>query len=1496
MKTNNVLAVMLAGTLIGCSTASGAQPPKPLKILLITGGCCHDYAKQKDLLKQGLEARAHVEVTQVHTDDKSTNPPLAIYGNPDYAKGYDLVIHDECAASMSDPSTIQGVLAPHTRGIPGVNLHCAMHSYRIGNAGQKADAGSERARWFEYLGLQSSGHGPKEPLTLTHADKQHDITKTLEDWVTGPEELYNNIQLFPTARPLMTGRQTVKGKDVEAVVTWINDFNGTRVFSTTVGHNNETVADPRYLRLITRGVLWACGKLNDNYLKPEPQAAAPAPEMENLALGKPTKASSEESGKGNLAAKAVDGDASTRWCASGARNNEWLQVDLGKPETLTGCAISWEFDNVPYLHKVEGSPDGTMWFTLIDASSNNESGENIHAFKTEGVRHVKVTFLGQKGRPSSWGSIREFEVFGNTPATPKAGQAANAKAKGRKKAATKASDNTALASDTLPTPEEVAKMPAVASEQKAADVLKDVRVPEGFEATVFATPPAVNYPVFVAAAPDGTLYVSSDGNGSLDRGLHRGRILRVRDTDGDGKADEVKVFVKDVDSPRGLVWDHDRLYLLHPPHISVFIDKNGDGEADEQKVLVKNIAFTFKDRPADHTSNGLELGIDGWIYAAIGDFGFMEAEGTDGRKLQLRGGGVVRFRPDGTGLELFARGTRNILEAAVSPLLDLFARDNTNDGGGWDVRFHHFTGMEDHGYPRLYKNFAEELIAPLNDHGGGSGCGAAWIDEPGIPVQWNNAPFTADWGRGWIYRHALTPNGATFKADQKEFVGFTRPTDLDVDARSRIYVASWKNATFKWAGNDVGYIVRLSPKGYQPPALPDFAKASPSELVKLLENPSHRTRLEAQRTLLRKGMDATAAKALHALAADDAKPLASRVAAVFALKLGLGADSLKHLSSLASDESIQPWVIRAITDDNTVATGVDPKVLLSALKSDNARTRKEAVVGAGRSLGLTGVWADGGTPQRSSVNELRLREFARSLVPLLTDKDAVVAHTAMQVLRQLGVAEPCLAVVDTTGASAKERSAALRVLYGIHRPEVVNALIQRLSTEANFERRQGLITALARLHFIEGTWKGDSWGTRPDTRGPFYQPEAWSETPKIIAALNQAMDKAGGMEAAYIAGEFNRHRIQSESAMEKLLALVATDKTVLPVAVGQLAKLNAVPARALPLLNQTAAAADTTADVRADALQALSRAELDADGIRALIAGLSLLGQAKLDQQTAKLTSEAFLNSNQVEKHHETLAGEAEKLAGEPSIWADAALLRILDRSKTKQKAYGQITDMLEQGWNNPARRTQLIHASVRADKKLLGEKIVAALNDSNPDIASAAKDAVKRLKLETSSSGNGPLIGAMKVDEVLNAVMKTHGTRNRGEEVFTQVGCIACHTTRPDEPLKGPFLGNIATIYKRRELAEAVLLPNKTIAQGFASERFIMKDELEYEGFVTQEAATTVTIRNIAAQEIVLKASDIAQRQKVDKSLMPEGLVAGLPVQDFAALLDYLEALAKGN
>ncbi len=252
--------------------AAAAPAPKPLRVLLITGGCCHDYVGQKDVLKAGLEARANLVVEHMHTPDKSTKPPLALHTDASYGKGFDVIIHDECAADISDPAALRNVLQPHLDGIPGVNLHCAMHSYRVSKEFRTPLApGSEGAGWFDYLGLQSSAHATQEPIAIKFVAGASPITKGMADWTTIKEELYNNVQPpknFPGHTSLATGRQTTTAKDgtkkdSEFVIVWTNEFGPrkTRVFSTTIGHNTATVSDPRYLDLVARGVLWAAGKL-----------------------------------------------------------------------------------------------------------------------------------------------------------------------------------------------------------------------------------------------------------------------------------------------------------------------------------------------------------------------------------------------------------------------------------------------------------------------------------------------------------------------------------------------------------------------------------------------------------------------------------------------------------------------------------------------------------------------------------------------------------------------------------------------------------------------------------------------------------------------------------------------------------------------------------------------------------------------------------------------------------------------------------------------------------------------------------------------------------------------------------------------------------------------------------------------------------------------------------------------------------------------------------
>jgi putative heme-binding domain-containing protein len=726
------------------------------------------------------------------------------------------------------------------------------------------------------------------------------------------------------------------------------------------------------------------------------------------------------------------------------------------------------------------------------------------------------------------------------------------------------------------------------------------------------------------------------------------------------------------------------------------------------------------------------------------------------------------------------------------------------------------------------------------------------------------------------------PKGATFVETEKpeEFVGATRTTDLDVDASTRIYVASWKGATFNYAGEEVGYIVQVTPKGFTPEALPDFAKATDAELIKLLESPSYRRRLEAQRTLIRRGLKEDAVKALTALAGDNAKPLASRVAAVFALKQGLGVKSVEPLVKLAAEPAIAAWAIRALTDREDQLATVPAKPLLAPLKSNDARTRKEAVV---------------------SLARLGKEENATALTPLLGDNDATIAHTTIQALKLLHAVDACFAVIDTTGASAAQRAGALQALRVTHEAKVVDGLISRLNQETDLARRKGLISALCRLYFMEGKWAGDSWGTRPDTTGPYYNTVEWAETPKIGAALKAVLAKATGEEAGHLVAEFNRNKIQSDDTLNRVITLAAKDASLVPAAVGQLSRADKIPATALPFLIHAATAEDTADIPRANAVIALSKAD-GADAVKAMLAALPKLakvGKAESNgtERERRLAREAFLNSTRLDSQHAVLTAEAAKLNDGTSVLAEAVLLKLSISKTASPEAKEAAISALDNGWKDNNRRAQILRAVQAAEFRPYKDKVLIALDDPDKEVAKAAKAAANTLKLDPAKDKpavHDKLIADMKVADVVAAILKTKGDVKIGEQLFTQQGCVNCHTTRTEEPPKGPFLGNIAATYKRPDLAEAVLLPNKTIAQGFVANHFLLKDETEYDGFVTLEAADKVVIRIVTAQEITIPVTNIVKRDKLDRSIMPEGLAGNLNVKEFASLLDYLEALAK--
>ncbi len=818
-------------------------------------------------------------------------------------------------------------------------------------------------------------------------------------------------------------------------------------------------------------------------------------------------------------------------------------------------------------------------------------------------------------------------------------------------------------------------------------------------------------PACLAVAPTGEVFVGVDMIGSLGKTPGKGSIVRLVDSDNDGKVDQHTTFAM-LDNPRGIIAQGDQVFVLHTTFsketgkasgmdLVVLEDKNHDGVADgPAKPLVENVCSPkfLQSRGTDHATNGIRMGIDGWIYIAVGDFGFHDALDRSGKKMTQLGGGIVRVRPDGTEMEVYTHGLRNIYDVAIDPYMNIFTRDNTNDGGGWNIRFSNQIQSGEYGYPVLFKNFTEEIIPALVDLGGGSGTGSLFMDDPNWPAKYNRVPMMADWGRSQVYVHRLTPDGPTFQQKEEEFIKLSQVTDLDIDASGRVYLAAWDGAGY--SGNPgKGFIARAVPKGWQYKAFKSIGKSSAKQLAALLRSESAVQRLAAQQELLKRPAK-DAAKVSWSVASDAKAPLYVRVAGMYTYAQAAGADGIANLVKLASENDMREYALRALADRKPYTAQVPVDLFLKALDNGNPREKLAAAIALGR-LGR----------QEAAQALLKVKVPGTFVAPAkgtegphATPNSAIVTpHIAVRALVALNAVDACVKAIGTENSTI-----ALWALRYLHDPKAVDGLILAYGNTHDKALKEQILTTLGRIYKKEAEYDGSWWwSTRPDTHGPYYKAVEWEASPKVKEFLMK---------------EFN----------------AANDKQFF-------ADLNA--------------------------------------------------------------------------------------------------------RNRMGIAEFG-------------------------------GEEVVAA------------KEEVK-VDLEKIRNKKGQ-VGESSIEDVMLAIAKIQGDPVTGRKLFTKQGCVACHSLSRSEVMKGPYMGQIGSIMNREQIAESILKPNASISQGFASVMITTKGDKTYMGFVSEESADKLVIRDITGQVNTIKVANITSRKELETSMMPPGLANELSYEEFASLITFLSQQKK--
>lgn len=227
-----------------------AETANSMDVLLVTGGCCHDYDFQSKALQLAAkERKVDINWTVVNEGGTGNEAEISLYDRPNWSEGFDVVIHNECFAKTKSPEYIRKITSAHAAGTNAVVIHCAMHTYR--------DATIDD--WREFLGVTSRRHDHQSQYPIRVVNRDHPIMKDFPDnYVSPKDELYIIEKLWPSATSLAVSTSE-KSKD-DHPVFWVNNYGKARVFGTTFGHSKETFSDPTFLNTVINGIVWAASK------------------------------------------------------------------------------------------------------------------------------------------------------------------------------------------------------------------------------------------------------------------------------------------------------------------------------------------------------------------------------------------------------------------------------------------------------------------------------------------------------------------------------------------------------------------------------------------------------------------------------------------------------------------------------------------------------------------------------------------------------------------------------------------------------------------------------------------------------------------------------------------------------------------------------------------------------------------------------------------------------------------------------------------------------------------------------------------------------------------------------------------------------------------------------------------------------------------------------------------------------------------------------------
>ena len=1003
-------------------------------------------------------------------------------------------------------------------------------------------------------------------------------------------------------------------------------------------------------------------------------------------------------------------------------------------------------------------------------------------------------------------------------------------------------------------------------------------VPAGFEVERVAGPPLVDRPIVADFDDEGRLYVA-DSSGSNDRVERQladrpHRIVRLEDTNGDGRFDRSVVFADGMMLPEGTMWFDGSLYVAAPPSIWKLTDTNADGVADRREEWFRGETLTN----CANDLHGPYLGPDGWIYWTKGAFASQTYERPGKPPFVTRAAHIFRRHPASPTIEVvMTGGMDNPVDVAFTATGDRIFTATFVDhpqAGKRDGLVHAIYGGV---YGKLHAVLdghkrTGDLLPPMTELGPAVPAGFTRYASRVFGAEYRDNFFAAMFNLRKVTRHVLEPSGSTFTTRDSDFVVSENrdfhPTDVIEDADGSLLVVDtgpWYKLccpTSQLARPQVlGGIYRVRRSGRSVVDDPRgrriaWSTSSPVALSRLLDD----------------ARPAVQTRAIHLLGA-------AGEAAVPALT-----DVLRRAASVDGRRNAV-WALTRI------GTPAAREVVRFALADRDEGVRRSAV----HSVGL---WRDGmAVPQ---------------LVAALRSGPPAVRRVAAEALGRIGDAA---ALPDLFAATAAPTDRALEhsltyALIEIDNPRATAA--SGLQATSSRSRRAALI-ALDQMD--GGGASADQVIPLLDSPDVLLNDTAWwlaarhPEWGNGLAGVFQNRLSAPNLTLAGAEGlQQKLGQFAGTPAIQTLLAEVAAGASnvsarviALRVMAGSFSSTAPARMKELPAAWTTAltrALADRDDDVIRETLAVVRAAPAAKNAQSDLQTALTRLARDASRTPELRLGALALARLNTMDATSFDLVRTSLD-PGAPAPLRVAAAMVVETASFDRDQLLALLTLIETAG---PLDLPRLLRAFDGGKDEALGLALVAALGRSNAR-ASLRPDMLRpRLTTypESVRTAGEALLTSVHADLAQQAqrleallVATEGGDVARGQAVFNsaKAACLTCHAIGYIGGRIGPDLTRIGQVRSDRDLLEAVVFPSASFARGYEPVSVRTRSGQVHTGVLRSDAPDEVVLSGTGPVDTRVARREIADIQPGTTSLMPAGYGELLTRQELADLLAFLKA-----